>query len=177
MLAEGTDIGECVFLADYWSGFLYGFIFTRTALIALYGMLCFQNVESQRQFLPTVVGYSVTSIIAAISLRPDGPMRQDFTAYYEIVAVEVAFHILPKFLEFLRTVGVDKFPLIPETFPIDIYEYQNRLGVLFMMVLGESIIQLTTYNYDSDKTRKSLQYISVAIIYVFSLGMQASDTF
>jgi hypothetical protein len=104
-------------------------------------------------------------------------MRQDFTAYYEIVAVEAAFHMLPKFLEFLRESGVNRFPLIPETFPIDIYEYQNRLGVLFMMVLGESIIQLTTYNYDSDKTTRSFEYISAAIVYVFSVGMQVSAVF
>jgi low temperature requirement protein LtrA len=132
-------VGNCKYVEDYWDGFMYGFVGTRLSLIALYSAVCLDNQKAKTQFITNVVKHSCSLVIGAVALfETAGTPGYFFTA----AIIEIFFSILPRALEILKDMGFLHVRRIKETYPLDVYEYQSRLGIFYMMVLGESMIQL-----------------------------------
>lgn len=142
-----SSFGDCIYVNEYWNGFAYGFLITRLSLILLYSMVCYNNKNAFNQFAIVVFRFSLSTIIVAIFLISQS---EKLEVYNLAIALEVFFSMLPKLLGIFK----DDFKLnvrtIPEIYPLDMFEYQNRLGIFYMMVLGESIIQLLQRVYSVD---------------------------
>jgi low temperature requirement protein LtrA len=144
-LLGNLDIGSCTYLNDYWMGFMLGLAGTRLALVAVYVAVCIQNVDARSQFGLDVIKHGLSSIIgiaAACNYK-----EKSISYFFAAAGIEIALSMLPKLLECLKDMGVALFSLV-ESFPVDIYHIQSRLGVFYMIVLGESMIQLLQRPYD-----------------------------
>ena len=160
-LAESSDyaIGDCPYVYQYWDGVAYGFFITRISLIILYTLVCYNNKEALEQFASYVIRYAVSVILIGISFNATHPYE-----YYPTVAfVEVFLHVLP----FIVTMISEKCPAfkvpymqMKTVYPLDIYEYQARLGVFYLMTLGESMIQILSRVYNTDVTDRCYSLVS-----------------
>jgi hypothetical protein len=152
-------IGDCPYVYQYWDGVAYGFFITRVSLIMLYTLVCYNNKEALEQFASYVIRYTVSVVLIGISFNATRPYD-----YYPAVALtEVLLHVLPYFVKMIN----DVFPAftIPYmqlkiVYPLDIYEYQSRLGVFYLMTLGESMIQILSRVYNTDVTERCYNLVS-----------------
>ena len=145
-----AKIGSCPGNRTYWQGILVGFIGTRMALIGLYTAICVDNQSARTQFFTHVVRHSLSLIVAVITISE----KHGKAGYiYAAAIIEMIFHMLPRILEVMIEMGC-KVRRIKEIFPIDVYELQDRLGLFYMMVLGECMIQLLQSVYPTSLTKE-----------------------
>ena len=155
-LYSQNDIGDCAFVEDYWEGISYGFFITRMSLITLYSLVCYHNEDARRQFGIYVIRHTISLLVILFTFKTKAKY---LTAFTVALLVEVVGSIAPKCHGILKDSGYGFFES-GATFPIDIYDYQNRLGIFFLMALGESMIQLLTPIYNTQKTPEIYKYLS-----------------
>lgn len=173
-LAASThqSIGDCPYVQEYWDGFAYGFFITRGCLVLLYACICYQNRGAYQQFSILLKGFLLSIIIAFVSVTfVHGTQK----LYYATVLVEFLAMAMPRIIITLKDCGVRNIPTIPETYPKDVFEMQNRLGIFYMMTLGESMIQLLQRVYSTDRTEVVYRFTIFSFFLVFSYGMQYFD--
>jgi hypothetical protein len=146
-LIAHDPLGDCPFVEEYWNGFSYGFFITRGSLLVLYALVCSSNKEARKQFTIPMITYISSMVIISIAVKSHLGFAE---SYLPAVVIEVLGSMLPHVVGALESYGIN----IPfseytnESYPLDIYEYQARLGIFYMMTLGESMIQLLSRVYN-----------------------------
>jgi hypothetical protein len=146
-----SELGHCEYVSEYWDGFSYGFYITRGALIILYVMVSYNNKEARAQFSSMVLRNALSLLVIVVGNLSD---KTYLPVYYIAVVVETILAMSPKLLSILRKANFISFS-IPDTFPLNVYDYQTRLGVFYLTVLGESIILIAEVVYDPNREKLS----------------------
>ena len=160
---DHNAVGLCPYVKTYWNGFAYGFFITRGSLVLLYTMVSYQNKDARMQFGLAIFRHTISILIVAANLNHE---KRFYISYYPAIAVEVFFHVLPQILGIIKEMKVQhQLPIFLDnltnsTYPMDIYEYQARLGIFYMMTLGESIIQLLSRAFTITYEEKVYHFVT-----------------
>eukprot|EP01034_Spumella_vulgaris_P028115 gene28115-34924_t len=154
-------LGNCTFYHDYIYGFAAGFVFTRVAIVALYCIsIRFSHNENN------IKEYVIKMLPCLLSLCV---MFFAFGLWSPVILYPVA--ALVEFLANVVPELVYKIRFKAHSEPL-----QARLGLYFMLVLGESMIGLLTVSPNAATPKKTYSVLIFSFLLVFSIGMQFFDT-
>lgn len=152
-------LGNCHFEQDYVYGFAAGFVFTRLAMVCLYLISIYRSHsrENVTQHILKLVPCLCSLIVMCFAFGGLSP--------YIIFAVAGFIEMIVTWIPqlFVAVHAIPKAEVI-----------QERLGLFFMLVLGEAMIGMLKPAYDIYNTREAYVDLIFSFFLMFSMGMQVS---
>ena len=156
--SDGVNyLGDCHFENNYVYSFAAGFVFTRFALVVLYMISI--NRSHNKEHVTQHILKAVPCVCSLIVMSCCFGGLSPYVCYSVAGLVEMVVTMVPQLF-----VTVHDIP-VPEVI-------QERLGLFFMLVLGESMIGMLVPYWDVEEPGYSYLDLIFSFFLMFSMGMQ-----
>ncbi len=160
---ETPNENGCHIPDSFVNAFITGFIITRVSLISMYLFVIYYTKNAWLQFRAVVRLECLALFIAFISFfANDGA--------FTIIEVASLIEIFGRIMHpIIQPFVCNKVEII---YPLDIYNFQSRLGVFILMALGQSFVFLLTYFPENSDPNRENSFLICCVVLLFSLATQ-----
>ena len=173
-----AEYAECTVDEKFFTGMSYGFFVSRLAIVSLYGILI---VVDDTKRVREQFGFRCPQMILStgIFLITDWFVENSLqkTCLLILIGVIEIIHFPIIFIsQELKARGHIESSIITSHFPINYLESQTRLGIFFVIVLGESIITLLQPSLELGRDTGDIYLVNIfGLILIFAFAMQYYD--
>lgn len=156
--SNGFTCGHCIISHQSITGFAAGYIISRVSLISMYSFGALSSRVRQRTdqftfFMCKLAPLVISTIIMMTNLGPS--TTSPFLIISIVTSIEVVGDVLPALVLFtLKRLKIKWELLLAASYVRpDVLEMMDRLQGFFLIVSGEAVIGLLTFNVDTNKIR------------------------
>ena len=154
--SNGFTCGDCTISQQSITGFAAGFLISRVSLIGMYSFGAYSSRVRIRtdQFTFFIIKLTPLVISAIIMMTNLGPStKSPFLIIKIVTSIEVVGDVLPAVVLFTLKRLEIKWELLLAASHVrpDVLEMMDRLQGFFLIVSGEAVIGLLTFNVDTNK--------------------------
>eukprot|EP01031_Cornospumella_fuschlensis_P025359 gene25359-30620_t len=162
---DSADLGShCHHVTLYDHGLALGYVLSRLLLCALYGTYAFflhKQVADHSRTIAQIALAKLLPYAAGCALMLSALGAGQLSVVLPVAAaVELVAQFAPEFVVRLDFI-------LPDTQQLD-----ERLGLFFMLILGEGVLGLLIQKFDTSQTQPVYETLLACVIVIFVLGFQ-----